>query len=175
MKKETYCRIAEKALGYYVKAGIALTEHEIENLEVADFGLGDVERTGLELVVYINCDKYCAKEMVLLPGQTCPEHMHVTVGEQQGKQETFRCRYGKVYLYTDGEAVDLEMAEGYVTRLALDANNEVIGYEFVSLGKMTDFIKKGMEPNEAYAKAMGHYGRFTAEQGAVKFIDPRKE
>ena len=40
---------------------------------------------------------------------------------------------------------------------------------------MTDFIKKGMEPNEAYAKAMGHYGRFTAEQGAVKFIDPRKE
>ena len=69
----------------------------------------------------------------------------------------------------------LEMAEGYVTRLALDKDNEVIGYEFVSLGKMTDFIKKGMEPNEAYKKAMGHYGRFTAEQGAVKFIDPRKE
>ena len=67
------------------------------------------------------------------------------------------------------------MAEGYVTRLALDANNEVIGYEFVSLGKMTDFIKKGMEPNEAYQKAMGHYGRFSEEQGAVKFIDPRKE
>ena len=69
----------------------------------------------------------------------------------------------------------LEMAEGYVTRLALDANNEVIGYEFVSLGKMTDFMKKGMEPNEAYKKAIGHYGRFTAEQGAVKFIDPREE
>ena len=42
--------------------------------------------------------------MVLLPHQTCPEHMHVTVGSQKGKQETFRCRYGKVYLYTDGEA-----------------------------------------------------------------------
>ena len=69
----------------------------------------------------------------------------------------------------------LEMAEGYVTKMALDANNQVIGYSFVSLGKMTDFIKKGMEPNEAYAKAMGHYGRFTAEQGAVKFIDPRVE
>ena len=69
----------------------------------------------------------------------------------------------------------LEMAEGYVTRLALDVNNEVIGYEFVSLGKMTDFIKKGLEPNEAYAKSMGHYGRFSEEQGAVKFIDPRKE
>jgi len=69
----------------------------------------------------------------------------------------------------------LEMAEGYVTKMALDENNEVIGYEFVSLGKMTDFIKKGMEPNEAYKKAMGHYGRFTEEQGAVKFVDPRKE
>ena len=66
----------------------------------------------------------------------------------------------------------LEMAEGYVTRMALDANDEVIGYEFVSLGKMTDFIKAGMEPNEAYKKSMGNYGRF--DEG-VKFIDPRKE
>ena len=59
--------------------------------------------------------------------------------------------------------------------MALDANNEVIGYEFVSLGKMTDFIKKGMEPNEAYKQATGHYGRFSTEDGAVKYIDPRKE
>ena len=69
----------------------------------------------------------------------------------------------------------LEMAEGYVTRLALDKDNQVIGYEFVSLGKMTDFIKKGLEPNEAWQKAMGPYGRFSEEAGAVKFIDPRKE
>ena len=66
----------------------------------------------------------------------------------------------------------LEMAEGYVTRMALDENDQVIGYEFVSLGKMTDFIKKGMEPNEAYEKAKGTYGRFA---DAVKYIDPRKE
>ena len=66
----------------------------------------------------------------------------------------------------------LEMAEGYVTRMALDENDQVIGYEFVSLGKMTDFIKKGMEPNEAYAKAMGTYGRFA---DAAKYIDPRKQ
>lgn len=66
----------------------------------------------------------------------------------------------------------LEMAEGYVTRMALDENDEVIGYEFVSLGKMTDFIKKGIEPNEAYQKAMGKYGRF---DGAAKYIDPRKQ
>ena len=66
----------------------------------------------------------------------------------------------------------LEMAEGYVTRMALDEDMQVIGYEFVSLGKMTDFIKKGMEPNEAYKKAMGTYGRFA---NAYKYIDPRKE
>ena len=56
--------------------------------------------------------------------------------------------------------------------MALDADDQVIGYEFVSLGKMTDFIKAGMEPNEAYKKSMGTYGRFNE---AVKYIDPRKE
>ena len=66
----------------------------------------------------------------------------------------------------------LEMTEGYCTRMALDANNEVIGYEFVSLGKMTDLIKKGVEPNEAYKQSMGTYGRFA---DAVKYIDPRHE
>ena len=69
----------------------------------------------------------------------------------------------------------LEMAEGYVTRMALDADDQVIGYEFVNLGKMTDFIKKGDDPTTAYNKSMGHYGRFTEEDGAVKYIDPRKE
>ena len=69
----------------------------------------------------------------------------------------------------------LEMAEGYVTRMALDADDQVIGYEFVSLGKMTDFIKKGMEPNEAYEKSKGTYGRFKPEDGVVKYIDPRQE
>ena len=66
----------------------------------------------------------------------------------------------------------LEMAEGYVTRIALDKDDQVIGYEFVSLGKMTDFIKAGDEPNEAYKKSMGTYGRFN---DAAKYIDPRKE
>ena len=67
------------------------------------------------------------------------------------------------------------MTEGYCTRMALDENDQVIGYEFVSLGKMTDMIKKGTEPNEAYEKAKGTYGRFKPEDGAVKYIDPRKE
>ena len=66
----------------------------------------------------------------------------------------------------------LEMTEGYCTRMALDEDGQVIGYEFVSLGKMTDLIKKGVEPNEAYKQSMGTYGRFDE---AAKYIDPRKE
>ena len=66
----------------------------------------------------------------------------------------------------------LEMAEGYCTRMALNANDEVIGYEFIHLGKMMDFVKKGMDANEAMEKAKGHYGQWDA---AVKYIDPRHE
>ena len=66
----------------------------------------------------------------------------------------------------------LEMAEGYCTRMALDANDEVIGYEFVHLGKMMEFIKTGIEPAESLEKAKGSYGRF---KDAVKYIDPRQE
>lgn len=66
----------------------------------------------------------------------------------------------------------LEMAEGYVTGIALDEDNQIIGYQYVSLGKMTDFIKKGDDPNTAYEKAKGQYGRV---EDAVKIIDPRQE
>ena len=66
----------------------------------------------------------------------------------------------------------LEMAEGYCTRMALDADNEVIGYELVHLGKFMDMVKKGMDANEALEKAKGSYGRF---KEAVKYIDPRHE
>ena len=63
----------------------------------------------------------------------------------------------------------LEMAEGYVTRVALNKDDEIIGYEFINLGKMMDFIKKGDDANEAMEKANGHYGQF---DNAAKYIDP---
>ncbi|MBQ4618051.1 MAG: hypothetical protein IJB27_06745 [Clostridia bacterium] len=66
----------------------------------------------------------------------------------------------------------LEMAEGYVIKLALDENDEVTGYQFVRLGKMLEDIRHGMEPNEAYQKNIGQYGRF---DNAAKYIDPREE
>lgn len=86
--------------------GIRLTAAEREHIEVAEFGLGELERTGLELVVYVNTDRYCAKELVLFPGQTCPEHRHPPVGSDPGKMETFRCRWGQVWLYVEGERTD---------------------------------------------------------------------
>lgn len=103
MKKSTYDQQVKKALAYYEKAGIVLSEEEKKNVEVADFGLDRVEELGLQLVVYINTERVCAKEMVLLPGQTCPEHWHVPTNGMEGKEETFRCRAGMVYLYVEGE------------------------------------------------------------------------
>ena len=64
------------------------------------------------------------------------------------------------------------MAEGYITELALDENNEVIGYKYVQLGKMMEAIRKGVDPKEALEKNTGTYGRFAE---AAKVIDPRKE
>ena len=66
----------------------------------------------------------------------------------------------------------LEMAEGYVTRVALNKDDEIVGYEFISLGKMMDFIKKGDDAATALEKAKGHYGQF---DNADKYIDPRQE
>ena len=66
----------------------------------------------------------------------------------------------------------LEMTDGYVTKIALDEDDEIIGYKFVNFGKMMDFIKAGDDANTAFEKAQGQYGRVA---DAVKFVDPRKE
>lgn len=96
-------KIRERAAEFYKNANIVITETEKANIEVADFGLNDIENTGLQLITYINTDRVCAKEMVLFPGQTCPEHLHPSVDGIPGKEETFRCRSGEVYLYVSGE------------------------------------------------------------------------
>ena len=83
-----------------------------------------------------------------------------------------RSQVGTMYGTLEKGPRYLEMAEGYVTGIALDENDEIIGYQFVSLGKMTDFIKKGDDPTTAWEKAKGQYGRV---DDAVKIIDPRKE
>ena len=84
-------------------AGVVLTAEERAAIEVADFGLSRLEECGLQLLVYVNTDRYSAKELVLRPGQTCPEHRHPPFDGTPGKEETFRCRSGLVYLYVEGE------------------------------------------------------------------------
>lgn len=104
MKPDKIERLRERAAGLLKRAHIAVTTQELANMEVAEFGLGDVERIGLELIVYENNDRYCAKELVMFPWQICPEHRHPDLSRtRRGKQETFRCRYGEVYLYVPGE------------------------------------------------------------------------
>lgn len=103
MTKTEYDLQVKKALEYYEKANIVLTDDEMQNIEVADFGLGKVNEIGLQLLVYINTERVYAKEMVLLPYQTCPEHKHIPSYNCAGKEKTFRCRYGEVYLYVEGD------------------------------------------------------------------------
>ena len=83
-----------------------------------------------------------------------------------------RSQVGTMYATTAKGPRYLEMAEGYVTKIGVDENNEIIGYQFIHFGKMMDMIKKGDDPNTAWEKAKGQYGRV---DDAVKIIDPRHE
>lgn len=103
MKRDEVLQWRQVAKEYLDRAGIVLTPAEEATIEVADLGLGEFEQTGLALVVYVNTERVCAKELILLPGQTCPQHIHPPVNGEPGKEETFRCRWGEVYLYVEGD------------------------------------------------------------------------
>jgi D-lyxose ketol-isomerase len=103
LKRSEVERARRRAATALADAGIVIAPEEREAIEVADFGLSDLERTGLQLFVYVNTERVCAKELVLFPGQTCPEHRHPPHDSSPGKEETFRCRRGLVYLYIQGE------------------------------------------------------------------------
>ena len=118
----------ERTVEMLDRAGVVLTPAEREEIEIVDYGLGDLETVGTEIVVYVNDERYCAKELVLFPDQTCPEHRHppITNLDYLGKQETFRCRWGTVYLYVEADdeseavaldqrTVDPPMREEYYT------------------------------------------------------------
>ncbi|UPV76314.1 D-lyxose/D-mannose family sugar isomerase (plasmid) [Halorussus limi] len=104
-------RARERAADMLADAGVVLTDEERDEMEVVDYGLGDLESVGTEIVVYVNDDRYCAKELVLFPDQTCPEHRHPPFDDYPGKRETFRCRSGEVYLYVEGDGDDSESSD----------------------------------------------------------------
>jgi len=103
----------DKALNILNKGNIYITKKEREKIEIADFGLSDYPRLGLQILTYYNSPEYCAKELIMLPNQICPEHRHPPYGEHPGKKETFRCRWGKVYLFVDD--ISLPRLENNIT------------------------------------------------------------
>jgi D-lyxose ketol-isomerase len=107
----THEEARQRAAEMLADAGIVLTSAERARIEVADFGLGRLEELGLQLVVYVNTERVCAKELVLFPHQACPEHRHPLVGADPGKEETFRCRRGTVLLHVEGED-EIELGPG---------------------------------------------------------------
>jgi D-lyxose ketol-isomerase len=100
---EQYKNAVELASAMLQQAGVVITPEERARFEVADFGLGELEKTGLQIITYVNTERCCAKEIIMTPRQTCPEHHHPTIRGIPGKEETFRCRWGTVYLYVPGE------------------------------------------------------------------------
>lgn len=103
INQQQYTTAVEGAEKLLSQAGIVITPEERDHLEVADFGLEELMKTGLQIITYINTTRCCAKELMMFPYQTCPEHRHPTKGGVPGKEETFRCRWGTVYLYVKGE------------------------------------------------------------------------
>ena len=107
----TEAEARERAAAQLEATGIVLTAAERAAIEVTDFGLGRLEEAGLQIVVYVNTERVCAKELVLFPGQACPEHRHPPVGDDPGKEETFRCRHGVVHLRV-GDAPEITLHPG---------------------------------------------------------------
>jgi D-lyxose ketol-isomerase len=104
MRKNDAMRWREEAYRMLQKARIVITPEEKQNMEIVDCGFDDIRNLGLQIVVYENNERYCAKELILFPNQFFPEHCHPKIDKQnEGKQETFRCRWGEVFLYVEGE------------------------------------------------------------------------
>jgi D-lyxose ketol-isomerase len=92
-----------RAAEILAETGIALRQEEIERMEVADFGLGELAHSGAQILTLVNTAQIAVKLIVLLPDQTLPEHTHPPVGNYAGKEETVRCAWGEVYLYGPGD------------------------------------------------------------------------
>ena len=157
LTKKQYRDGVEYTLKQFEDAGIILTEDEKGKIEVADFGLGIVEKVGLQLLTYVNTEKCCAKEMVLRPYQTCPEHTHCDGVENgvkySGKEETFRCRKGKVYLYVSGEG-DKDSIKAKIPETKVTVFHEIV---------LEEGEQYTMYPNTKHWFQAGEHGAIISE------------
>ena len=136
----------------FKKSGITFTKEEMKRIDYAGYGLDNISEEGLNLIVYCNNEKYCAKEMALLPNQACPQHTHPDLKGREGKQETLRCRWGKVYIYYyDGTPLDESLIHTTIpqkNKKYYTAGHEVIlnpGEQFTMLPRVPHWFKAGEE------------------------------
>jgi mannitol-1-phosphate 5-dehydrogenase len=113
-------------------AHLTLRDDEAAALEIADFGLGRYADFGLAIHVYVNTKRCCAKELMMLPGQSCPEHRHPPVDGELGKEETFRVRQGEVWLHVAGDHDEATKAAA-LARLPADKRDAVTVFRTIHL------------------------------------------
>lgn len=101
--REEYENARRRATELIVRAGVLARTDELERIEVVDLGLGELERTGLQILTMVNTGEVGVKVLTLLPHQAFAQHKHPPLGDYPGKEETFRCQWGELYLYTPGE------------------------------------------------------------------------
>jgi len=92
-----------RAVGLLRQAGVVAREDELERIEVVDLGLGELEQTGLQILTLVNTCEVGVKVLVLFPNQVFSQHRHPPLGDYAGKEETFRCQWGELYVYMPGE------------------------------------------------------------------------
>ena len=145
--KTEWLHAKERACDLLAKAQIILTPDEKEGLEIADFGLNQLDQIGLEINTYVNTLRVCAKEIVMFPWQICPEHLHPTAGSTPGKEETFRCRWGEVHLFIPGEPSVADLDHLPVDRTQyFTARHEIIlhpGEQFTLLPETLHWFQAG--------------------------------
>lgn len=102
--RQTYEDAQRRAAELLRKTGVALTEPELARISVADFGLGELDQSGGQILTLVDTREIAVKLIAMLPGQTLPEHRHPPLGDYPGKAETLRCALGVLYLCAEGEA-----------------------------------------------------------------------
>jgi len=101
--KKQYYEVQKKAADMIRNSGIKITDKEIKKIEIADFGLSNLEKEGAQILTLFSTERVSAKVIALFSNQTEPEHWHTSIGQDPGKEETIRVVNGTVYFYIPGE------------------------------------------------------------------------
>lgn len=141
-------------------AGLVLRDDEADALEIADFGLQRFPEIGLAIHTYVNTDRCCAKELMMMPGQMCPEHRHPPLDGDPGKEETFRVRTGEVFLYLPGHKQQSGEREAALQRVPADKHDSVTMFRCVHLRPGEQYTLK---PNTPHWFVAGPQGAIVSE------------